>query len=184
MKETKKTLINSKVEMEELQKVSEIITRKALKVISCSGCIYALELLEGKDVNTMEDLKQEVALQIILDDYMVTKNSFKMVRSYIYKNKEKDGNRISYYIDNDTTGLDNEVYCSWLHETDSKNECKEIRKISVDDLELSERQKEIFEMYLSGTSCRKIAELLDISVGTVSNTIKRIKNKSVKLMGV
>lgn len=183
--ENQKTLLNQKIKIEELEKYSKIITKKALKVISCSGSIYALKLLENKDVDTLSDLYQEVGLQIILDDYVITKNSFKVVRSYIYKNYEKTEMEI-FTNDTEKTDIiektiDDTCYISYLN--NSNEEPKKASKIDVKKLyqKLSATEKKIFQYYfLNNMRKIDIANMLDIKKQNITTYINRIKQKAIK----
>lgn len=179
--ENKKTLINNKIEVQDLEKYSKIITKKALKVISCSGSIYAIKLLENKDVNTLEDLYQEVALQIVLDGYVVTKNAFKVVRSYIYKNFEKTECEIFTSEENQEIAENNASYVSFL--SNSNEDPKKAKKIDLKKLyqKLSSTEKKIFQYYfINNMKQKNIAEMLDIKKQNMTTYINRIKLKAVQ----
>lgn len=184
-KENQKTLLNQKIKVEEVEKYSKIITKKALKVISCSGSVYALKLLEDRDLDTLEDLYQEVGLQIILDDYIITKNSFKVVRSFIYRNFEKTELEI-FTNDTEKTDIiektiDNTCYISYLD--NSNEEPKKASKIDLKKLYkvLSDTEKNIFQYYFVNNMKQKdIAKMLDIKKQNITTYINRIKQKAVK----
>lgn len=183
--ENQKTLLNTKIKVEELEKYSKIITKKALKVISCSGSIYALKLLENKDTDTLEDLYQEVALQLILDNYIVTKNSYKIIRSYMYRNYEKTECEI-FTDDTEKTDaiektIDNTCYISYLN--NSNEEPKKAKKINVRKLyqKLSATEKKVFQYYFINNMKQKdISKMLDIKKQNITTYILRIKKKAVK----
>lgn len=181
MEENKKTLLNSKIEVEDLEKYSKIILKKALKVIACSGSIYAIKLLENKDIDTLEDLKQEVAIQIILDDYIITKNAFKVVRSYIYNNYEKT--EIEIFTD-DTEQEKQEEQASYISFLNNNNEeIKRSKKINEKELQkkLSETEKKIYLYYFKNNMKQvDIAKMLEIKKQTITSYIKRIKEKANK----
>lgn len=180
-KENQKTLLNSKIEVQDLEKYSKIITKKALKVISCSGSIYAIELLENKDTDTLEDLYQEVATQLILDDYIVTKNAYKIVRSYIYHNYEKNEVELFASEENQETAEENASYISFL--SNSNEETKKASKIDVKKLykKLSDTEKKIYNYYfINNMKQKNIAEMLDVKKQTITSYIKRIKQKAVQ----
>lgn len=181
MKENQKTLINSKIEVQDLEKYTKIITKKALKVIATNGSIYAIKLLEGKDLNTLEDLQQEVALQLVLDEYVVTKNAYKVVRSYIYKNYEKTECEIFTSEENQETAENQASYISFL--SNSNEETKKASKIDTKKLYniLSATEKKIYNYYFINNMRQKnIAEMLDVKKQTITSYIKRIKQKAVQ----
>lgn len=179
--ENKKTLLNSKINVEDLEKYSKIITKKALKVIACSGSIYALKLLENKDIDTLEDLYQEVALQIVLDNYIINKNTFKVVRSYIYNNYEKT--ELEIFTD-DTEQEQAEEKTSYLSFMNNNSEnTKKATKIDLKKLYtiLSDTEKKIFQYYfINNMKQKNIASMLEKRQGDISNYIKRIKQKAVQ----
>lgn len=179
--ENKKTLLNQKINVEDLEKYSKIITKKALKVIACSGSIYAIKLLENKDINTLEDLKQEVALQLVLDNYTINKNTFKVVRSYIYRNYEKTECEIFTSEENQETAENQASYLSFIN-NNSENP-KKASKINVKKLLsiLSDTEKKIFQYYfINNMKQKNIAEMLDIKKQNLTTYILRIKQKAVK----
>ena len=179
--ENQKTLLNQKIKVEELEKYSKIITKKALKVISCSGSIYALKLLEDRDLDTLEDLHQEVSLQIILDGYIITKNAFKIVRSFIYHNYEKTELEIFTSEENQEIAENQASYLSFMS-NDSENP-KKASKIDVKKLyqKLSDTEKKIFEYYfINNMKQKNIAEMLDIKKQNITTYINRIKQKAIK----
>ena len=181
MENNKKTLLNSKINVEDLEKLSRIITKKALKVISCSGSIYAIKLLENKDLDTLKDLQQEVALQIVLDGYVVTKNAYKVVRSYIYKNYEKTECEIFTSEENQETAEDKASYISFL--SNSNENTKKACRIDLKKLykKLSATEKKIYKYYfINNMKQKNIAEMLDIKKQNITTYILRIKQKAVQ----
>ena len=91
--------IGDKIEENEIMKISKGITRKALKIIEASSVnnaknkksgynIYATRLLENKDLETLEDLYQIVSMQLFKDNYIITKECFRIVNKYIYNYKK------------------------------------------------------------------------------------------------
>lgn len=181
MKENQKTLINSKIKVQDLEKISKIITKKALKIIACNGSIYAIKLLENKDVDTLKDLQQEVALQIVLDNYVINKNTYKVVRSYIYKNYEKTEVEIFTTEENQETAENQASYLSFIN-NNSENP-KKASKINVKKLLsiLSDTEKKIYNYYfINNMKQKNIAEMLDVKKQTITSYIKRIKQKAVQ----
>ncbi len=177
----KKTLINSKIEVQELEKTSKIITKKALKVISCSGSVYALKLLENKDIDTLNDLQQEVSLQIVLDNYIITKNAFKVVRSFIYNNYEKTECEIFTSEEQEEKSLNKVFYWSFL--SNSNENTKKASRIDLKKLYsiLSETEKKIFQYYFINNMKKiDIANMLDIKKQNITTYILRIKEKTIK----
>lgn len=179
--ENKKTLLNQKIKVEEVEKYSKIITKKALKVIATSGSIYAIKLLENKDINTLEDLQQEVSLQIILDNYIITKNAFKVVRSFIYHNFEKTEVEIFTNEEQEEQATEKNSYISFLN--NSNEDPKKASKIDLKKLYkvLSATEKKIFQYYFINNMKKiDIAKMLDIKKQNITTYILRIKKKAVK----
>lgn len=213
MENNKKTLINSKIEVEDLEKYSKIIVKKALKVLACSGenaeivgeekkkkekqgkkkkgfNIYALMLLENKDLETLKDLQQEVAIQIILDNYTITKNAYHIIRKYLYDNYEKtpleiftnSGEEEKENIIDKT--IDNTCYLSYMNNNNEK-ELKKAKKIDLKKLYsmLSETEKKIFQYYIiNNISQIKVADILDIKRNAVNVYKTRILKKAEKCL--
>lgn len=122
-------------------------------------------------------------MQLILNDYIISKECFKIVRSYIYK---KNRDIIELIVDDDGTDnnfynmQDKKAYINYM------NNYKEIRTSKVFDVNillegLTMRQREIITMYAKIGSMSKTAELLGIKKSSVSDTIYTIRNKINKL---
>ena len=177
--------IGDKIEIEELQKVSKGIARKAVAVIAASGDRIALELQENKYIDLMQDIIQEVSLQLILNNYVISKECYKIVRSYIY-HKNKD--IIELVIDKNIDELDadfiniidKKAYVNYIN---SYNEIKTSKCFNTSELlkDLTERQKEIIYMYAKCNSMQKVADLLGIKKSSVSDAIYTIRNKINKM---
>lgn len=182
--ENKKTYkIGDKINVEELEDVSRGIARKAINVIATNGDRIALELQEGKHKELMEDIIQEVTLQLILNDYVISKECFKIVRSYIYK---KNRDIIELIVDDDGTNndfynmQDKKAYINYI------NSYRQEQKSKVFDVNillegLTTRQREIINIYAKTNSMQKTADLLGIKKSSVSDTIYTIRNKINKL---
>lgn len=176
--------INDKINVEDLQEVVRGITRKAINVIATNGDKIALELQENKHVELYQDILQEVATQIILNNYIITKECFKIVRSYIYK---KNRDIIELIIDEDGTD-GNEFYNiqdkkAYINYINNYKEIKTSKIFNTNELlqGLTSRQKEIITMYAKVGSMGKVAELLGIKKSSVSDAIYTIRNKINKL---
>lgn len=190
MKENKKTLINTKIEVQDLEKYSKIILKKALKVIACSGSIYALKLLENKDIDTLKDLQQEVSTQIILDGYVVTKNAYHIVRKYMYHNYEKTP--LEIFTNNGVEEKENIIektiekscYLSYMNNNNDK-ELKKAKKIDLKKLYnlLSETEKKVFKYYIvNNINQIQVAKILDIKRNAVNVYKSRILKKAEKCL--
>ena len=166
--------INDKIRIEDLESVSRGVAKKAINVIASNGDVIALELQEGRYKDLMQDLIQEVSMCIILNDYMLTKEAFKCVRSYIYK---KNRDIIELIIDEDKTDVFDCL--SYVNYISSYREVERSQVFNVDVLleDLTERQREIINMYAKINSMQKVADLLNIKKSTVSQVIYRLRRK-------
>ena len=167
--------INDKIEKNEIEEVSKKITKKAIKVIASNGDKIAIELLENKHKELFEDITQEVALQLILNNYTITKECYRIVRSYIYK---KNRDIIELIVDDDDEEKINELekkcyinYISNEYKTEQKT-----KTLKIEELGLTSKQIEILKMS-QNLSFGEVAKLLNVSKSTVSNTIYRIRQK-------
>lgn len=178
--------IGKKIEnVEELEKVSEIITIKALKIIESKRNKYASNILDYKKsycLDIFEDLKSEVLIKIIENDYIITKECFKIVNSYLYNIKKE---RIEIIINTETETeeekalLNKNSYIKFINEEHNETEQTETMQFCelLKKLNLTEKQKEILSIYSKVYNFSKVANILGISKSSVSNTIYRIKDK-------
>ena len=185
--ETKKIYrVNDKIEnVEELEEVAKGIVLKALKVIETSGNRWATNIIERKDIETFNDLVQTVCVKLIENNYIITKECYRTVNKYLNDYKLEKSKNIEIVIDENSNNcnVDKQSYIQYLKEENNSIENKEyIKKITLDKLELTERQKEILNIYSSNNSMSKTAEILGIGKSTVQVTIERIRNKTMKLV--
>lgn len=196
------SIIGKVVKNEDLYRVAEGITRKALKVMECKNNKYARDIIENSNYykkDDFQDILQNVVEQILLDNYIITKKAFYAVNKYInnlnkyptIKKIEKDGK--VKYIKMERLEIDKEDekdmellnYISFLEYNDKKimieNEKKIKSKNIIDMLDLTDRQKEILDIYSKIQNAQKTADLLGINCNTVKTTIKRIREKTSKL---
>lgn len=189
------TIIN-RVAMKALKVVATNGDKKALDIL-----IY----YKSKKIDDFEDLVQEVALAIVENGYILKdslvikkhsfklkkevdgfkfiskvskKNSYRVVRKAIYKLAKEELNCYSY---NDLVDEKNEFievlsYNKYIVEDTSYKLAKKA-KFNLNELGLTNRQKEVLQMYASLKSINKVAELLHISKQAVSKTINVIKEK-------
>lgn len=196
------SIIGKVVKNEDLYKVAEGITRKALKVMETKGNKFARDIIENGNYykkDDFEDIMQNVVEQILIDNYIITKDCFKVVNKYI-NNLNKfptiktitENGKIKY-IKMEKLEIDKEDekdvellnYISFLAYNDKKimmeNDKKEKSKDIIEMLDLTDRQKEILDIYSKIQNAQKTAELLGINCNTVKTTIKRIREKTSKL---
>lgn len=184
--ETKKIYrVNDKIKnVEELEEVAKGIVLKALKVIETSGNRWATNIIEKRDVDTFEDLVQTVCLKLIENNYIITKECYRTINKYLNNYKLEKSKNIEIVIDENSNNcnVDKQSYIQYLKEENNSLENKEyIKKITLDKLELTERQKEILNIY-SKNSLEKTAEILGVTKSTIQTTINRIKQKTVSLV--
>lgn len=189
------TIIN-KVAMKALKVVATSGDKKALDVL-----FYC----KTKKLDDYEDLVQEVALAIVENGYILKdslvikkhsfklkkevdgfsfitkvskKNSFKVVRKAIYRLAKEELNCYSYNVlaDEENEFIEVLSYNKYIVDDTSYKLAKKA-KFNLDELGLTNRQKEILQMYASLKSINKVAELLHISKQAVSKTINVIREK-------
>lgn len=173
--------INDKINVDELEEVAKGITLKALRVIETSGNKFASRIIEHKDDDTLEDLIQSVALELIKNNYIISKDCYKIVNKMLYNYKNDRIKSVEIVIDEETnfSNLDLNSYVEYL-KSDSAIEFKEIKsKFNIDELKLTKRQKEILNIYSKMQSLRDVANLLNVSKRTVQTTIERIRQKAI-----
>lgn len=159
--------IGDVVDVQDLQEVVKGITKKAINVIATNGDKIAIELQEGKYRDLLEDLTQEVATQLILSDYIITKECFTIVRKYIY-NKNRDiieliiNENETENGNNFTSIQDKKAYIQYINNYQETEKTKTFN-INILMEGLTERQREILNIYSKTNSMSKTAELLGIS---------------------
>ena len=172
------------VEVEKIEEVAKGIVIKGLKVIECSGNNWASRIIEKKDIETFEDLKSIVILEIIENDYKITKSCYKKINNYMYNYKRDKINNIEIVINEETnaTNVDFQGFVNYEREKTSYYEdIKEKKTFDLELLELTDRQKEILNIYSKTQSRQKTAEILGIAKSTIQVTIERIRKKCLVL---
>ena len=172
------------VEVEKIEEVSKGIVLKGLKVIECSGNNWASRIIEKKDIETFEDLKSIVILEIIENDYKITKSCYKKINNYMYNYKRDKINNLEIIINEETnaSNVDLQGFVNYEREKISYYEEEKANKsFSLEMLDLTDRQKEILNIYSKTQSRQKTAELLGVAKSTVQVTIERIRNKCLVL---
>lgn len=175
--------INDKIEVNELQEVARGIVIKALRVIETSGNKFASRIIEHKDDDTLEDLIQSVALELIKNDYIISKDCYRIVNKMLYNYKNDRIKSVEIVVDEETnfSNLDLNSYVEYL-KSDSAIEFKEIKsKFNIDELKLTKRQKEILNIYSKMQSMQQTADLLQVSKSFIEKTMRIIKQKALKV---
>lgn len=184
--ETKKMYkIGDKIKVEELEKVASGIVRKALKVIETSGNNWASRILENKDIDTLEDLKSLVIIEILENNYKITKECYRKINKFLYNYKVNRVKNVEIVVnDENICNIDRYSYISYIKEERNELEKREItKKFSLDVLNLTEKQKEILDIYSKIGSMSQTAEILGVAKSTVQVTIERIRKKAVAVCG-
>ena len=176
--------INDNVEIENLQGVARGIVKKGLKVIESNGNNWSSRIIEGKDKETFEELESIVILEIIENNYKITKECYRKINKYMYNYKKDKINNVEIVINEDTNASNTDLqgYVNFIRE--KSNYYEEVRtnkSFSLEMLDLTEKQKEIVNIYSKMQSRQKTAEILGISKSSVQTTIERIRSKCVKL---
>lgn len=186
MKELKKVYkIGDKIEMEELEEVATGIAIKGLKVVEASGNMWASRIIEGKDVDTLEDIKQTVILKLIENNYTITKECYRVINKILYNYKKSKINNVEIIVndENGSSNLDYSSYISYVKNNDYLYESENIKnKMLLKELDLTKKQLEILNIYAKLGSMQETADLLGVTKSTVQTTINRIKQKATKLI--
>ena len=180
--ETKKIYkIGNKIEVEEVQAVASGIVRKALKVIETSGNNWASRIIEGKDVDTFEDLKGIVILELVENNYVISKKCYQLINKYMYNYKVNKIKSVDIVINEDNScNIDHNSYVEYVKNIDNYYECKEVvKKFNLHDLKLTNKQLEILNIFSKLGTYGKTAEVLGVAKSTVQVTIERIRKKAL-----
>ena len=173
------------IEKGELEKVATGITLKALKVIEASGNAWASRIIEHKDIDTLEDLKQTVILVLLENNLQITKECFRIVNKYMYNYKIDRVKNMEIIINDDdgVSNLDKNSYVNYIkEEVNSINRKEEQKNFNISMLNLTDKQKEILNVFSKMGTFGKTAEILGVSKSTVQKTIERIRTKTQKII--
>lgn len=176
--------IGDNVEIEKIEDVATGIVLKGLKVIEASGNRWASRIIEKKDVDTFEDLKSIVILELIENNYIISKECYRKINKYLYNYKVEKVKNIEIVVNDDEniSNIDRYSYIDYITENSSYYENIENKnRISLEMLDLTEKQKEILSIYSKFNSYEKTSEILGVTKATVQTTIKRIREKTKKL---
>ena len=175
--------INDKIEVDELQEVAHGIVQKALRVIETSGNKFASRIIEHKDDDTLQDLQQSVILELIKNDYVISKECYKIVNKMLYNYKNDKIKSVEIVVDDETnfSNIDFNSYVEYL-KSESNIEFKDVKnRFSINELKLTDRQKEILNIYSKMQSMQQTADLLKVSKSFIEKTMRIIKQKAVKV---
>ena len=147
---------------------------KGLKVnYACSCNRRVLSILENRNKEDLEDLLQDLELMNL--EGKTAKEMYSYIDSWCYNNKKIDNSIIELVVDenNQNDELDRIAYINYIN----NNNYVEEQIFDINKLELTDRQKEILNIYATTNSIRKTAEILQVSASTVQVTIERIRTK-------
>lgn len=193
--------INDKDFTQELQVASAKILAKTLNVIYAkSSSQYVLDILQHKNIEDLHDLQQEVSLMILSNNFMyndiikIKNNYYKIKRSkqelrvldlqricrrinsIIYHTRKNKESIIALDIIRQQEERTECISCYIVEHTEKTNKIKKQMQ-SIVELNLTEKQKEILQMYATMRSTYKVAEGLNISRSAVDTTLRRIKSR-------
>lgn len=177
--------IGDKIQVDELEKVATGIAIKGLKVVESSGNMWASRIIEGKDVDTLEDIKQSVILKLIENDYIISKECYQVINKILYNYKKSKINNVEIIIndENGSSNLDYNSYIEYIKSNDYVLENENIKnKMLLRELQLTKKQLEILHIYVKLGSMQETADVLGVTKSTIQTTINRIKQKTSKLI--
>lgn len=177
--------IGDKIEIEELEEVATGIAIKGLKVVESSGNMWASRIIEGKDVDTLEDIKQSVILKLIENNYIISKECYQVINKILYNYKKSKINDVEIVVndENGSSSLDYNSYIEYVKNNDYVLKSENIKnKIALQELQLTKKQLEILHIYVKLGSMQGTADVLGVTKSTVQTTINRIKQKTSKLI--
>lgn len=193
--------VNDEEFAQELQVASAKILTKTLNIIYAkSSSQYVLDILQHKNIEDLHDLQQEVSCMILSNNYIYNnvikiKNNYyrikrnrrelqvldlqricRYINSLIYHSRKNKENVIALDIIREQEERTECVNCYIVEHTEKTNKIKKQMQ-SIAELKLTEKQKEILQMYASMRSTYRVAEALNISRSTVDTTLRRIKSR-------
>lgn len=132
-------------------------------------------ILENKDTDTLEDLLQDLELMNL--EEKTSKEMYAYIDNYFYKTKKEDNATVEIVVneeeEEENNAIDKIAYINYI----SSNNYVEKQSFDIDDLELTDKQKEILNIYATTNSMSKTAEFLGVSKSTVQTTIERLRRK-------
>ena len=150
---------------------------KGLKVnYAFSGNKRVERILENKNVEDLEDLLQDLELMNL--EGKDASEMFKYIDAWCYGRKKEDTATIEIVVngeeeEEENNALDKIAYINYI----SNNNYIEKQSFDIDDLDLTDKQREILNIYATTNSMSKTAEFLGVSKSTVQTTIERLRRK-------
>ena len=150
---------------------------KGLKVnYAFSGNKRVERILENKNVEDLEDLLQDLELMNL--EGKDASEMFKYIDAWCYGRKKEDTATIEIVVngeeeEEENNALDKIAYINYIN----SNNYVEKQSFELDDLGLTDKQKEILNIYATTNSMQKTADFLGVSKSTVQTTIERLRKK-------
>lgn len=148
---------------------------KGLRVnYAFSGNKRVERILENKNKEDLEDLLQDLELMNL--ENATSKQMFSYINKWCYNSKKEENDVIELIInddDDDVNMIDKISYINYIN----SNNYIENQRFNIDSLELTDRQKEILNIYATTQSMQKVADYLKISKSSVQKTIERLRSK-------
>lgn len=149
---------------------------KGLKVnYAFSGNKRVERILENKNKEDLEDLLQDLELMNL--EGKDASEMFKYIDAWCYDRKKEDTATVEIVVneeeEEENNALDKIAYINYI----SNNNYIEKQSFDIDDLELTDKQREILNIYATTNSMSKTAEFLGVSKSTVQTTIERLRRK-------
>lgn len=133
-------------------------------------------ILENKNVEDLEDLLQDLELMNL--EAKDASEMFKYIDNWCYGRKKEDTAIVEIVVneeeeEEENNALDKISYINYIN----NNNYIEKQSFDIDDLNLTDKQKEILNIYATTNSMNKTAEFLGVSKSTVQTTIERLRKK-------
>lgn len=151
---------------------------KGLKVnYSCSANKRIERILENKNVEDLEDLLQDLELMNL--EGKDAKEMFKYIDHWCYGRKKEDMATIELVVkeEEESNELDKISYINYIN----SNNYVEKQSFDFESLGLTDKQKEILNIYATTNSTRKTADFLGIHHSYVDKVLKTVRNKVEKI---
>ena len=150
---------------------------KGLKVnYAFSGNKRVERILENKNVEDLEDLLQDLELMNL--EGKDASEMFKYIDAWCYGRKKEDTATVEIVVngeeeEEENNALDKIAYINYIN----SNNYVEKQTFELDELGLTDKQKEILNIYATTNSMQKTADFLGVSKSTVQTTIERLRRK-------
>lgn len=150
---------------------------KGLKVnYAFSGNKRVERILENKNKEDLEDLLQD--LELLNLEGKDASEMFKYIDAWCYGRKKEDTATVEIVVngeeeEEENNAIDKIAYINYIN----SNNYVEKQSFDIDDLDLTDKQREILNIYATTNSMSKTADFLGVSKSTVQTTIERLRRK-------